>query len=98
MILRPPHPTRTDSLFPYTSLFRSGWFMIPVAIFVMIGASIAVNLTDGLYGLAIVPVMIAAASFGLICYLVGNTVFAKYLQINNVTAPASCAADRKSVV
>src|SRR3546814_380599 len=57
----------------------------------MIGASNAVNLTDGLDGLAIVPVMIAAASFGLICYLVGNTVFANYLQINNVAGAGELA-------
>jgi phospho-N-acetylmuramoyl-pentapeptide-transferase len=48
---------------------------------VMIGASNAVNLTDGLDGLAIVPVAIVAACFGLISYLVGNAVFANYLQI-----------------
>jgi phospho-N-acetylmuramoyl-pentapeptide-transferase len=51
---------------------------------VMMGASNAVNLTDGLDGLAIVPVMIAAASFALIAYLVGNRVFADYLQIHFV--------------
>ncbi|MCC7284055.1 MAG: phospho-N-acetylmuramoyl-pentapeptide-transferase [Acetobacteraceae bacterium] len=49
---------------------------------VMMGASNAVNLTDGLDGLAIVPVMIAAASFALIAYLVGNRVFSDYLQIH----------------
>jgi len=43
-----------------------------------------VNLTDGLDGLAIVPVMIAAASFALISYLVGNAVFSNYLQIHAV--------------
>ena len=48
---------------------------------VLVGSSNAVNLTDGLDGLAIVPVMIAFACFGLIAYLVGNTVFAQYLQI-----------------
>ena len=52
--------------------------------FVIVGAGNAVNLTDGLDGLAIVPVMIAAASFGAISYLVGNGVFANYLQINFV--------------
>lgn len=51
------------------------------ALFVMIGASNAVNLTDGLDGLAIVPVAIAAGCFGLISYLVGNEVFSSYLQI-----------------
>lgn len=65
-------------------LLDLGLFYIPFAMFVMIGASNAVNLTDGLDGLAIVPVMIAAASFGLIAYLVGNAVFANYLQIHAV--------------
>jgi phospho-N-acetylmuramoyl-pentapeptide-transferase len=50
----------------------------------MVGASNAVNLTDGLDGLAIVPIMIAAGCFALISYLVGNTVFAGYLQIHYV--------------
>jgi phospho-N-acetylmuramoyl-pentapeptide-transferase len=50
----------------------------------MTGASNAVNLTDGLDGLAIVPSMIAAACFGLIAYLVGNLVFANYLHIPHV--------------
>jgi len=63
-------------------LIDLGWFFVPFAMVVMVGASNAVNLTDGLDGLAIVPVMIAAASFGLIAYLVGNTVFSNYLQIH----------------
>jgi len=62
-------------------LLNLGWFFWPFAIFVIVGASNAVNLTDGLDGLAIVPVMIAAGSFGLISYLVGNAVFANYLLI-----------------
>jgi phospho-N-acetylmuramoyl-pentapeptide-transferase len=56
-------------------------FFIPWAMFVMVGASNAVNLTDGLDGLAIVPVAIAAACFGVIAYLVGNDIFADYLKI-----------------
>jgi phospho-N-acetylmuramoyl-pentapeptide-transferase len=67
-----------------TVLFDLGWIIVPVAIFVVVGASNAVNLTDGLDGLAIVPAMIAAASFGLIAYLTGNLVFANYLQIHHV--------------
>src|SRR3546814_10193698 len=61
-------PLNTSLAVPFLKdvLINLGWFMIPFAIFVMIGASNAVNLTDGLDGLAIVPVMIAAASFGLI--------------------------------
>jgi len=54
------------------------------ALFVIVGAGNAVNFTDGLDGLAIVPVMIAAATFGFISYLVGNSVFANYLNVNFV--------------
>jgi phospho-N-acetylmuramoyl-pentapeptide-transferase len=68
-----------------------GWFFIPFAVFVMVGASNAVNLTDGLDGLAIVPVMIAAGVFALIAYLAGNTVFANYLQIHYVPGTGELA-------
>lgn len=61
-----------------------GWFFIPFALVVLIGSSNAVNLTDGLDGLAIVPVAIAAASFGLIAYLTGNANFSDYLGIQYV--------------
>jgi phospho-N-acetylmuramoyl-pentapeptide-transferase len=61
-----------------------GWFYLPFGAFVIIGASNAVNFTDGLDGLATVPVMIAAGAFGLIAYLVGNFVFANYLQLHFV--------------
>ena len=61
-----------------------GYFFVIFGAFVIVGAGNAVNLTDGLDGLAIVPVMIAGASFGLIAYLSGNAVFADYLQINHV--------------
>jgi phospho-N-acetylmuramoyl-pentapeptide-transferase len=57
----------------------------------MVGAGNAVNLTDGLDGLAIVPVMIACASFGLIAYLSGNAVFASYLQIHHVAGTGELA-------
>ncbi len=72
-------------------LLNLGWFFIPFAIFVMIGASNSVNLTDGLDGLAIVPVMIAAGVFGLIVYMVGNAKFAGYLQINYVPGTGELA-------
>ncbi len=68
-----------------------GWFFIPVGAFVIVGAGNAVNLTDGLDGLAIVPVMIAAASFGFIAYLSGNAVFADYLQIHFVPGTGELA-------
>ena len=61
------------------------------AAFVIVGAGNAVNLTDGLDGLAIVPVMIAAATFGFIAYLVGNAIFANYLQIHFVPGTGELA-------
>jgi len=68
-----------------------GIMFVPFAAFVIVGASNAVNLTDGLDGLAIVPVMIAAASFALITYLVGNAVFANYLQIHLIPGSGELA-------
>ncbi len=58
-----------------------GAFFVPFAAFVIVGASNTVNLTDGLDGLAIVPVMIAAAAYAVIAYLVGNAIYADYLQV-----------------
>jgi phospho-N-acetylmuramoyl-pentapeptide-transferase len=65
-------------------LINLGWFYLVFGAFVIVGAANAVNFTDGLDGLATVPVMIAAAAFGLIAYLVGNAVFAAYLQLHVV--------------
>ncbi len=65
-------------------LIRLGAFFPVVGMLVMLGASNAVNLTDGLDGLAIVPTMIAAGVFALIAYLVGNRIFADYLQLHPV--------------
>jgi phospho-N-acetylmuramoyl-pentapeptide-transferase len=62
-----------------------------LGVFVIAGAGNAVNLTDGLDGLAIVPVMIAAAAFGIIAYLVGNKMFADYLQIHYVAGSGELA-------
>ena len=58
-----------------------GFMFIPFAAFVIVGASNTVNLTDGLDGLATVPVMIAAATYAIIAYLVGNVIYAEYLQV-----------------
>ena len=58
-----------------------GWFFIPFSIFVIVGSSNAVNLTDGLDGLATVPVILVAACFAFISYVTGNIVFSDYLQI-----------------
>jgi phospho-N-acetylmuramoyl-pentapeptide-transferase len=62
-----------------------------VAMIVMVGFSNAVNLTDGLDGLAIVPTIIAAGVFALIAYLVGNRVFADYLQVNFIPGTGELA-------
>ncbi|NWG71770.1 MAG: phospho-N-acetylmuramoyl-pentapeptide-transferase [Parvularculaceae bacterium] len=58
-----------------------GLFFIPFAAFVIVGASNTVNLTDGLDGLATVPVMIAAGAYAIIAYLVGNAIYAEYLAV-----------------
>ncbi len=72
-------------------LLNIGWFAIPFAAFVIVGASNAVNLTDGLDGLAIMPVIIAASAFGLIAYLVGNAVYSDYLQIVQIPGAGELA-------
>ncbi len=68
-----------------------GLFFVVIGVFVIAGAGNAVNLTDGLDGLAIVPVMIAASAFGVIAYLAGNKIFADYLQINHVAGTGELA-------
>ena len=79
-------PVSTSLVFPFFKelMVNLGWGFFIFGAFVIVGAGNAVNLTDGLDGLAIVPVMIAAGSFGLITYLAGNAVFAEYLQIHYV--------------
>jgi phospho-N-acetylmuramoyl-pentapeptide-transferase len=72
-------------------IINFGWFFVIFGAFIVVGAGNAVNLTDGLDGLAIVPVMIAAASFGMISYLAGNAVFSDYLQINYVAGTGELA-------
>ena len=74
-----------------TLLLPLGLFYIVLGTLVITGAGNSVNLTDGLDGLAIVPVMIAAATFGLITYLVGNAKFASYLQIHFVPGTGELA-------
>ena len=86
-------PIATALVFPFFKelVFNLGWAFVLLGTFVIVGAGNAVNLTDGLDGLAIVPVMIAAASFGLISYLAGNLVFADYLQIHYVAGTGELA-------
>ena len=72
-------------------LIPLGWLFVPFGTFIIVGAGNAVNLTDGLDGLAIVPVMIAASTFGFIAYFVGNALFAEYLQIHFVQGTGELA-------
>ncbi len=72
-------------------LFDIGWFFVVFGSFVIVGSGNAVNITDGLDGLAIVPVMIAAGTFGFIAYLSGNAVFSNYLQIHFVPGTGELA-------
>ena len=86
-------PIATSLVFPFFKelVINLGWGFVLLGAFVIVGAGNAVNLTDGLDGLAIVPVMIAAASFGMISYLAGNLVFADYLQIHYVAGTGELA-------
>ena len=73
------------------TLLYLSYFYVPFALVVIVGASNAVNLTDGLDGLAIVPVMIVAGVFALIAYLSGNLNFSQYLQIHYVAGTGELA-------
>ena len=66
------------------TLINLGFLFVPFSIIVIVGAANAVNLTDGLDGLAIMPVMIAAGAFGIIAYIVGRTDFTEYLDLHYV--------------
>jgi phospho-N-acetylmuramoyl-pentapeptide-transferase len=87
MMTRMGEPHYAQSLlFPFVKglALNLGWFFIVFGGFVVVAAGNSVNMTDGLDGLAIVPVMIAAACFGLIAYIVGNQNFSDYLLVNYV--------------
>ncbi|MGI2031741.1 phospho-N-acetylmuramoyl-pentapeptide-transferase [Rhizobium panacihumi] len=90
----------TSIAFPFIKEFvlNIGVFFVLFGGFVIVAAGNAVNLTDGLDGLAIVPVMIAAASFGIISYVAGNAVFANYLQINFVPGTGELAVILGAVI
>jgi phospho-N-acetylmuramoyl-pentapeptide-transferase len=73
----------TNLYFPFFKnlILNLGWFFIPFSVFVIVGSSNAVNLTDGLDGLATVPVILVAGCFAFISYVTGNIFFSNYLQI-----------------
>ena len=93
-------PFSSSLAFPFFKdfLINLGIFFIPFAAFVVVAAGNAVNLTDGLDGLAIVPIMIAASSFGVIAYLSGNAIFADYLQIHFVPGTGELAVVLGAVI
>jgi phospho-N-acetylmuramoyl-pentapeptide-transferase len=90
----------TSLTFPFLKelVLPLGWFFVVFGAFIVVGAGNAVNLTDGLDGLAIVPVIIASLSFGCISYLVGNLVFADYLNIHYVAGTGELAVLCGSVI
>jgi phospho-N-acetylmuramoyl-pentapeptide-transferase len=77
------HGELTNLYFPFFKnlIINLGWFFIPFSVFIIVGSSNAVNLTDGLDGLATVPVILVAGCFAFISYVTGNIVFSEYLQI-----------------
>ncbi|QDH74127.1 phospho-N-acetylmuramoyl-pentapeptide-transferase [Brevundimonas sp. M20] len=94
MTVSPTSPgLETSIAFPFFKavLLNVGWFYVIFAAFTIVGFSNAVNLTDGLDGLAIVPVMMAAAAFGIIAYLVGNFKFSDYLGVHHVPGAGELA-------
>lgn len=76
-------PAETELIVPFFKhlTFNLGWLFIPLAYFVIVGSSNAVNLTDGLDGLAIVPTTMVAGALAIFCYAAGNRIFADYLGI-----------------
>ena len=86
-------PFASSLTFPFFKelILPLGWFFIVFGSLVIVGAGNAVNLTDGLDGLAIVPVMIAAGCFGVFAWVVGNQVFSDYLQLHFVPGTGELA-------
>jgi phospho-N-acetylmuramoyl-pentapeptide-transferase len=100
MLALMPAPLGSELSVPlFKNLLIPFGFLFPlVAMFVMMGASNSVNLTDGLDGLAIVPTIIAAGVFALIAYLVGNRIFAGYLQINFISGAGELTVFLSSLI
>ena len=72
-------------------LLNLGWFYIPFAVLYIVGSANSVNLTDGLDGLAIMPVMIASGSLGIIAYAVGRIDFSNYLEVHYIAGSGEIA-------
>lgn len=78
--------------------FELGYWYVPLACFVIVGCANAVNLTDGLDGLAIVPVMIASMTFLIFSYLAGHIELASYLQIPYISGAGELAPIAASMI
>lgn len=79
-------PTETTLIVPFFKdiAWDMGWLFIPFTYFVIVGSSNAVNLTDGLDGLAILPTVMVAGALGIIAYVTGHAVFSSYLVIPHI--------------
>jgi len=93
-------PEIENLYFPFLKSFviNLGWFFIPFYVFVIVGSSNAVNLTDGLDGLATVPVILVAGCFAFISYVTGNVVFSEYLQITYIEGVGEVAIFCGSII
>ena len=93
-------PELKNLYFPFFKnlLIHLGWFFIPFYIIVIVGSSNAVNLTDGLDGLATVPVILVAGCFAFISYVTGNIVFSEYLQIPYIQGTGEVAVFCGSII
>ena len=94
------HSDLRNLYFPFFKnlLIDLGWFFIPFSVFIIVGSSNAVNLTDGLDGLATVPVILVASCFAFISYVTGNIVFSEYLQIPYIEGVGEVAVFLGSVI
>ena len=79
-------------------LINLGWFFVPLGVFIIVGSSNAVNLTDGLDGLATVPIILVAGCFAFISYVTGNIVFSEYLQISYIEGVGEVAVFCGSII
>ncbi len=93
-------PELKNLYFPFFKnlVINLGWFFIPFYLFIIVGSSNAVNLTDGLDGLATVPVILVASCFAFISYVTGNIVFSEYLHIPYIEGVGEVAVFCGSII
>jgi len=94
------HSELRNLYFPFFKnlLLNLGWFFVPFSVFIIVGSSNAVNLTDGLDGLATVPVILVAACFAFISYVTGNILFSEYLKIPYIEGVGEVAVFLGSII